>query len=71
MIDLQEQSVTQITVNVAGIMEKVINRHFCLQQPTEQPVSSSSPLCRIFTLIYLKQTMFLGYTVSQLFRAYC
>jgi hypothetical protein len=33
--------------------------------------SSSSPLCRVFTLIDLKQTMFLGYTVSQLFCAYC
>jgi small-conductance mechanosensitive channel len=31
----------------------------------------SSPLCTVFTLIYLKQTMFLGYTVSQLFYAYC
>jgi hypothetical protein len=30
-----------------------------------------SPLCSVFTLIYLKQTMFPGYTVSQLFRAYC
>jgi hypothetical protein len=34
-------------------------------------LSSSSPLCRVFTVIYLKQTMFLGYAVSQLFRAYC
>jgi hypothetical protein len=33
--------------------------------------SSSSPLYRVFTLIYLKQTTFLGYTVSQLFCAYC
>jgi hypothetical protein len=30
-----------------------------------------SPLCRVFTLIYLKQTMFLGYTLSQLFCVYC
>jgi hypothetical protein len=28
------------------------------------------PLCSVVTLIHLKQTMFLGYTVSQLFRAY-
>jgi hypothetical protein len=27
--------------------------------------------CRVFTLIYLTQTMFLGYTVSQPFCAYC
>jgi hypothetical protein len=33
--------------------------------------SSSSPLCRVFTLIYLKQTTFLGYTMSQLYCAYC
>jgi hypothetical protein len=30
-----------------------------------------TPLRRVFILIYLKQTMFLGYTVSQLLRAYC
>jgi hypothetical protein len=28
------------------------------------------PLCRVFTLIYLKQTTFLGYAVSQLFCMY-
>src|SRR5215470_12256628 len=32
---------------------------------------SSSPLCRVFALMYLKQTMFLGYTALQLFCAYC
>jgi hypothetical protein len=26
-----------------------------------------SSLCRVFTIIYLKQTMFLGYVVLQLF----
>ena len=29
-----------------------------------------SPLCRVFTIIYLKQTMFLGYRVLQLFCIY-
>jgi hypothetical protein len=29
--------------------------------------SSSSPLCKVFTIIYLKQTMFLGYIVLQQF----
>jgi len=29
-----------------------------------------SPLCRIFTIIYLKQTMFLGYILLQLFCIY-
>jgi len=38
-------------------------------------VSSSSssllsPLCRVFTIIYLKQTMFLGFIVLQLFCIY-
>jgi len=28
------------------------------------------PLCRVFTIVYLKQTMFLGYTMFQLFRIY-
>ena len=30
-------------------------------------LSSLSPLCRVFTIIYLNQTMFLGYIVLQLF----
>jgi len=30
-------------------------------------LSSSSSLCSIFTIIYLKQTMFVGHTVLQLF----
>jgi hypothetical protein len=30
----------------------------------------SSPLCKVFTIIYLKQTMFLGYIVLQLFWIY-
>jgi hypothetical protein len=34
-------------------------------------VITLSPLCRVFTLMCLKQTMLLGYTVSQLFRACC
>jgi len=29
-----------------------------------------SPSCRVFTIIYLKQTMFLGYLVLQLFHVY-
>ena len=29
-----------------------------------------SPLCRVFTITYLKQTMFLGYIVLQLFSIY-
>jgi len=29
-----------------------------------------SPLCRVFTVTYLKQTMFLGYIMLQLFRIY-
>jgi len=29
-----------------------------------------SPLCRIFTVIYLKQTMFLGYIMLQHFCSY-
>jgi hypothetical protein len=29
-----------------------------------------SPLCRVFTHTYLKQTMFLGYVVLQLFCSY-
>jgi hypothetical protein len=33
--------------------------------------SSSSLLRRVFTLMYLKQTTFLGYTVPQLFCAHC
>jgi len=32
--------------------------------------SSSSPLCRVFMLIFLRQTMFLGNTVLQLFCCY-
>jgi len=33
-------------------------------------LSSSSSLCSIFTIIYLKQTMFVGHTVLQLFCNY-
>ena len=33
-------------------------------------LSSSSPLCRVFTLIFLRQTMSLGNTVLQLFCCY-
>ena len=33
-------------------------------------LSVLSPLCRLFTIIYLKQTMFLGYIVLQLFHIY-
>ena len=33
-------------------------------------LSSLSLLCRVFTVIYLKQTMFLGYIVLQLFCIY-
>ena len=29
-----------------------------------------SPLCRVFTILYLAETMFLGYEVLQLFRIY-
>jgi hypothetical protein len=29
-----------------------------------------SPLCMVFTIIYLKQTMFVGYIVLQLFCIY-
>jgi hypothetical protein len=32
-------------------------------------VITLSALCRVFTLMYLKQTMFLGYKVLHLFRA--
>ena len=32
--------------------------------------SSSSPLCRVFIFIFLRQTMFLGNTVLQLFCCY-
>jgi len=33
-------------------------------------LSLFSPLCRVFTIIYLKQIMFLGYIVLQLFCIY-
>jgi len=33
-------------------------------------VSTIPPLCRVFTIIYLKQTMFPGYMVLQLFCIY-
>ena len=33
---------------------------------SSSPLSLLSSLCRVFTIIYLKQTMFLGYTVLQL-----
>jgi hypothetical protein len=29
-----------------------------------------SPLCRVFTIIYLQRTMFLGYIMLQLFCIY-
>jgi len=33
-------------------------------------LSLVSPLCKVFTIIYLKQTMFLGYIVLQQFCTY-
>jgi len=33
-------------------------------------LSLSSPLCRVFTIMYLKQTVLLGYIVLQLFCIY-
>jgi hypothetical protein len=57
-----------------GVVLAVLNRRIIFTKTTKIHqtlfLSMLSPLCRVFSIIYLKQTTFLGHTVLQLFCIY-